>query len=289
MQILFATDGSEGALQAAPLLTDLPLEADCQLTLLTVNEGSDEFGARQALAATEQALSHVTASLSLAERHGHAAEEIVRLATELPADLIVVGSHGRRGLARFLLGSTCERVARHATCPVLVIRGDVRPIRRVLIGLDGSECSEDAVEWLRTFPWPLDAELRLVTVIPNLHSLAREHFVLMPPLVPQPVAFDIWQREQAQQHLRATAACFVRPDLKVVTNVRSGDPLPVLLEAAREEGADLIVVGSHGYGAFDRLLLGSVSENLLRHAPCSVLVVRQPARAAADVLVPVPA
>jgi len=275
MHILYATDGTPGALAAAPLLTELPLEAECRLTLLTTVEGTDETGARATLTATEEALSHVTASLDLRLRHGHAAEEIVQAAEELSADLIVLGSHGRSVLHRFLLGSTAERVARHSHCPVLLVRPGRPQLRRVVVALDGSDCSEFAAGWLRPFPWPADTEIRLLSVIPNLHAMAAEHFMLTPPLVQTSITFHDWQRQQVRERLDYHAAEFEKAGHRAVTEIRSGDPAGVLLHAATEESADLIAVGSHGYSGFDRLLLGSVSENILRHAHCSVLIVRR--------------
>jgi nucleotide-binding universal stress UspA family protein len=172
------------------------------------------------------------------------------------------------------MGSVAERVARHAPCPVLLTRGDGAPFQRVVLGVNRSEGAARAAAWLREFPLPAGCEVRFVTLLPNLREIAHEHVMLQPPLTEHPMPLDQWQREQASTHLAEVAASFQETGKQTATEIRSGDAAPGLIDVATDEGADLVVLGSHGGGALERFFLGSVSQQVLTHAPCSVLVVR---------------
>jgi nucleotide-binding universal stress UspA family protein len=286
MHILFATDGSQEAQAAAQLLAGLPLAAEDELTVLTVvppdaekspEEALPEPHSRQGeavLASVREILCFSTGTLRFLVHQGAAATEILRTATEHPTDLLVLGACGRSSVARFLLGSVAERVARHAACPVLVVRPLSRVPGEVIVGVDDSRCSTHAVEWLGGFPLPADCEVRLVTVLPLLDVWSRSRMTISPPLAEQITTLEDRERGQALQRLRSLAISLIDHGKHAVTEIRSGDPALALLQAAEEEGADLIVVGSHGQSAIERFLLGSVSEKVLRHAQCSVLIVK---------------
>jgi nucleotide-binding universal stress UspA family protein len=278
MQILYAVDGSAGAAAAGRLLAGLELDADVWLTILTVST-NDRPDDAEALDRAADSLGASSARIRKVVRHGHAAEEIIREAEASAADLIVLGSHGRSAVARFLLGSVAEQVARHAPCPVLLVRGaeDGPKLRRVILGVDGSDAAAGAAEWLRRFPLPSGCEVRLVSILANLDEVVRSHLRVNPPLAEKSIPFDQWLRDQAATHLAELVDRFAADGTRVVTEIRSGDPAQGLLDVARDEGTDLIVVGSQGLGVLEQFLLGSVSQQVLRHAPCSVLVVREPA------------
>jgi nucleotide-binding universal stress UspA family protein len=286
MRILFATDGSKEALAAAQLLASLPLEVEDSLTLLAVVPQDDEREAEHtlaeprpgedeaALASAREIMCYSAATLRSEVRHGSAAQEILRAAAEHPTDLLVVGACGLSSVARFMLGSVAERVARHASCPVLVVRPLSGVLREVILGVDDSPCSARAAEWFRRFPLPPDCEVRLSTVLPLLDTWFRSHVTVGPPLAEHVTTLAERERDEAQRRLRSLAASFAPAGKRTATEIRSGDPSLGLLQVAEEEGADLIVVGSHGQSAIERFLLGSVSERVLRHAHCSVLIVR---------------
>ncbi|MGV3721695.1 MAG: universal stress protein [Actinomycetota bacterium] len=278
MQILYAVDGSVGAAAAGRFLAELKLGFDVSITILTVaTDGGHD--AAEALDRAAVALGASPARLREVIRHGHAAEEIIREAEDSAADLIVLGSHGRSAVARFLLGSVAEQVARQAPCPVLLVREaeDGPRLRRVILGVDGPDSAAAAAECLKRFPLPFGCEVRLVSILANQDEIARAHLRVNPPLAEKSAPFDQWLRDQTAMHLAALVDRFAASGTRVVTEIRSGDPAQGLLDVARDEGADLIVVGSHGRGVLEQFLLGSVSQQVLRHAPCSVLVVRHPA------------
>ncbi len=285
MRILYATDGSNGAQIAADLLASLPLAPDCQVMVLTVVPHHEEDHARAVLAAVCDTLRHSTSHLTPLTLRGDPAEAILEVAEEKQVDLIVVGTRGLSALERFFLGSVAERVARHAPCPVLLVRPGHRDLRRVIVGVDGSQPALQATAWLQHLPLPADCEVQLVTVLPLLEDLVRTRMMLPLPFVSHKEAHALAarQRDEIQDQLDAMAATFAGSGKRPITDIRRGDPALVLLQTAEDEGAGLIVVGSHGLGGIERFRVpacgwGSVSEKVLRHAHCSVLVVRQAVR-----------
>jgi nucleotide-binding universal stress UspA family protein len=277
MLILFATDGSKGALDAAHLLASLPLDTKDQLLVLTVAPRYEDLEGRAALATAREALTHCTGSLSLQVRRGDPAEAILRVAEDEAADLIVVGSRGLSTVARFFLGSVAERVARHAPCPVLLVRPHHAELNRVLVGVDGSDRADRAVEWLRQFPLPVGCEVQIVTVLPAMEDLVRTQLLPRFGLSYRSArALADRQKGQIEKHLDVLAARLTDAGEEVVVEIWHGDPALALIQGAEEAQADLVVVGSHGHSAVERFFIGSVSEKVLRHAHCSVLIVKPP-------------
>ena len=147
---------------------------------------------------------------------------------------------------------------------------------KILLAVDGSPCSDAAVEEVARRPWPAGSSLLVLTA-----------FELMTPTAPQPWAMplnyfeemDSALSEQAQNTLnRAIEKLKPRLDKSIALDGRvvPGSPRTVILDEAEAWGADLIIVGSHGYRAWERFLLGSVSQSVVSHAKCSVEVVRCP-------------
>jgi nucleotide-binding universal stress UspA family protein len=201
-------------------------------------------------------------------------DALVTAAHDLGAELIVTGSHGRRGLGRILLGSVAERVVRSAPGPVLVARGapDAADggFHRILVATDFSEASERGFD----LALALAAEGASVELVHFWHlpALSRAHAA---DEVDATLA-DI--RAGMEQHgaERGAEALATRDTTRaqVRYSLREGDARDGIVDLARIAACDLIVVGSHGRRGLRRLLLGSVAESTVRHAPCSVLVAR---------------
>jgi nucleotide-binding universal stress UspA family protein len=152
---------------------------------------------------------------------------------------------------------------------------------RILLATDGSSCSEAALNELASRPWPPHTEVKII-------SVAHLQFpCLLPPiLVKEAICDELLQVQQklAAEHV-GQAAALLRdraPNLHVTTEVFAGSPKKVIVEEAERWGADLIMVGSHGYGPAGRFMLGSVSHAVALHAPCSVEVARRRPRAGTD-------
>ena len=144
---------------------------------------------------------------------------------------------------------------------------------KILVATDGSPSSAAAVSAVATRPWPKDTEVEVLTVI---HTAVP--FILDPAYV---IAFvHIDQLEKARKHAPEIAGCAAsqlrQAGLTVTTQVLEGAPKHLIVEEAERWGADLVVLGTHGYGPAGRFLLGSVAQAVVLHAPCSVEVVRTP-------------
>jgi nucleotide-binding universal stress UspA family protein len=208
---------------------------------------------------------------------GAPAAEILRVAREGAAGLVVMGTHGRSGFDRLLLGSVTEKVLRYAPCPVLTVTAravpdyprDRPPFRRIVCPVDFSPASLRAVEYALTLAQEAYGQLTL------LHAL--EQF---PPEEDVTMArFDIagFHRSMEQiAHARmqevipAGARDWCRPEILVVR----GKAYRVILDAAGERDADLVVIGTHGRHPIDTALFGSTTHHVVRAARCPVLVAR---------------
>ena len=194
---------------------------------------------------------------------GPAHRALRQLATRHESDLVVVGGAERPG-AR-LLGSTADRLVRTATRPVWVARGEsVIPPRRILFPVDLSPLAADALRCGLALAERLRGPVRA-----DLSAL----YVLTLPLGPTAVPFTPEQlarlAEEELERFLSRAEC--RGEL--AARIRTGEARHEIRAEAREWGADLIVVGTHGRGGFERYLLGSVASDVVRDASCDVLVV----------------
>jgi len=190
-------------------------------------------------------------------------------------DLLVIGSHGRSGFDRLLLGSTSSAIVRKVQCPVLVVPpGAVPPtdgrFRRVLCGIDFSPPSLQALRFALRLAAEADAEIRLLYAIempPELHERQIT------------AAFDVdavraSAESAARQRLEALYPGDDSSGVRIVAEVVEGRAHRRIVETARQQHADLIVLGTHGRNAVDRLMFGSTTDAVLHNAPCPVLTVR---------------
>jgi nucleotide-binding universal stress UspA family protein len=190
---------------------------------------------------------------------------LARVADEMGAHLMVAGTHGRTGLKRFLLGSVAERAVRLSNVHSLVARGapaDGRGYQRILVASDFSPAAAAALDMALAIA-PPEASIELVhcwqtpvapTGIP-LEPMRRQ----LERSVAESADRVLAESESARRRVR-----FVSVESSAAEGIR---------RRAEEESCDLIVTGSHGRRGVRRLLLGSVTETIIRHAPCSVLVV----------------
>ena len=146
---------------------------------------------------------------------------------------------------------------------------------KILLAIDGSPCSEAAVAEVARRPWPGDSQLRVVSVVEPPGALTAEPYMGVGGYFEEVERLKKKQAdevvESAADALRAGAGTAA---MEVSTEVLTGSPKRTIVEDAEEWGADLIVVGSHGYHTWERMLLGSVSQSVAAHALCSVEIVR---------------
>ena len=204
---------------------------------------------------------------------GTAYAEIVRRAEAWQADLLVVGSHGRTGLTRAMLGSTAEHVVRVAHCAVLVSR-PVRGSGVVMAATDLSDPSLPAVARAAEEARLRGARLVVMHAIESsLAAYGAPVAALLGSTVTAPSPEDQKQLREALVTLLGDA--MRRFGAEGEPLVLDGGVVASVIHAVEQRQADLLVVGNHGRTGISRLLLGSVAEKLVRLADCSVLVVRK--------------
>jgi len=177
--------------------------------------------------------------------------------------LLVVGSQGLDALDRFMLGSVSTNLIHHATCPVLVVKDEAAPLRRITLATDGSSASAKALEFmLRKFqPDRSTGKGRRVPIhVSVIHVMP---FIKYPGLM-----------EAGHKLIEQSVQKLIKAGFTAEPVCQLGKPAEEIMKVASEHHADLIVMGAKGLGAIARFLLGSVSTRVVQHAKCAVLVVR---------------
>lgn len=215
------------------------------------------------------------------------AEALVDAGVAHGCDLVVMGTHGRTGLPRVLLGSVAERMARLAPVPLLLTRGDdAKPtlFKRILVAIDGSSYSELALKHADALAGALKARLSVVYVVPDLTQLYVSAgrawmFADQAQLQAQLAQEQARLREQGEFILQeAIQQCEHCKQARAVLR-EAGRHLigERIREVAEEEKAELIVMGTHGRTGLRKFLLGSVAEDVAQQARQPILLVRNPA------------
>lgn len=299
MRILLATDGSRAADQARDLVAALPWREGGRVRIVSVAPTRAELLGvpwtvdvlpdadqledetlrvhRDALEIAEREISSARSDVVIESIlvRGRAASVIVDEARSMPADLIVVGHRGHGRWESMLLGSVSSEVVDHAPCPVLVARDE--RLGPVVFADDGSRSARMAESVLTS--WPLFSGLP-VTVL----TVAEEGYPYAAALAPLVYSEPMDQYADSTQELEriareeneAAAGRLRDAGFEATGLIREGDAAHEIVAVAREREAGLIVVGTRGQTGLRRLILGSVARNVLLHAPCSVLVVREP-------------
>lgn len=212
---------------------------------------------------------------SVAVTDGNPAREIATFAERLPADLLVMGTHGRGGFEHLLLGSVTERVLRTIHVPVLTVPPPVERVGSVLYKtivcpIEFSDPSTRALEYAVSLAEETDGRLILLHVIEGFIDKATiaevGHFNV--PEYYRHLEEDAMARLKAAVPAEARVWC--RPDERLAF----GKPYREILRVAKEEKAELIVMGVHGKGVLNRRLLGSTTHRVVREATCPVLTLR---------------
>ena len=293
-RILCPVDFSEGSRRALEHAAAIARRWGSRLTVLHVYQAASPFdvvppddtaGIDPQLDMLHTALENFVhplvgdAAVTLRLLHGTAARRpIVKEADAIDADLLVIGSHGRSSVERFLLGSTSDSIVKTATCPVLVVPSGAGPphdgrFRRILCGVDFSAPSLRAYRYavhLAAAGDPDDAELTLL------------HAIEMPPELRDrqiAAAFDVAAvraaaEVAARQRLERLSPGHDAPSVRIVARVAEGRADRQIVEAARQLHTDVIVLGTHGRNVVDRWLFGSNTEAVVGDAPCPVLLLQ---------------
>ena len=203
-------------------------------------------------------------------------DEICRLAQTIPAELIVMPTHGRTGLKHVFLGSTAERIVQHSSCPVLVTRGSARQanngsqfrIKTILVPVDFSSCSREGLRYAIAFANEFGAKIILVhaTYLGYIYSAESTALYDIPAL--QKAA-----RQSAERKMRELIRSVDLGAVEFETAFTDRSPVIDICAFAKDHDVDLIITSTHGFTGLKHVLIGSIAEQVVRHAPCSVLVV----------------
>lgn len=297
MRILCAVDGSEHSqwgIQALEALAGrepehvVLLHIIDQPTLRTA-KNKNPVAAKRAVAAMEKAGTIVlrdaarSARLALGQAatglrtkfqtilaHGLAVHTIARTARRLKVDLILMGSRGLSDIPGFLLGSVSRQVASTAPCPLLVIKQPLTKLLHVALAVDDSRPSRAAARFLRSRVLPESATVTILTSVesPVTDFAARYLSESQLSELKRPAT------ERATMLVNALRDEFIKDGFPVVTQVQMDHVIDTIVKYVAANHDQLLVIGSRDLTKSERLYLGSVSESLLRHAPCSVLIVR---------------
>ena len=221
-------------------------------------------------------------ALEAVVREGNTAGEILEQAASMQADLLVIGTHGRSGFDRLLLGSVAEKVLRKASCPVLTVPRrlpDAVPagpvlFKRILCPVDFSESSLHALKYAISMAQEADAELTV------LHVVSHE-FERIPDLTD--IGYDetktigdfLKEREDVLRGRLQEAVAGATEFCRVELLMTRGKPWREVLRIAAERQSDLIVMGVQGRGTADLLFFGSTTQHVVREASCPVLTLRR--------------
>ncbi|WHZ21889.1 MAG: Universal stress protein family [Nitrospira sp.] len=290
-RILFATDFSacaERAMEYAVMLAAAWKAELCAMTVLELCPGMDpdytvnkmyldhlRVESTRRLEAVQDRVKAAGQTVTTRIEVGIPSQAVQTVAEEIGADLLVVGTHGRTGLDHVLVGSTAERVVRMAPCPVLAVKSakddtgtdTVGTIKRIVVPIDLSGCSLDALEYAARFTERIGASLTV------LHAM-------------EPIAYGLdfslshakerrRQREYLEDRLTVLTTFLTAHGIRAEHVLKPGLPADSIVSYVTEQGFDLMIMGTHGRRGLSHILLGSIAGAMLRHAPCPVLTVRQ--------------
>jgi len=271
MKILLCTDGSPAAASAVRFGLNIARGSDAPIALLGVVEKRDEVdGLRAGLEALRAEVQSSGAECAIKVRHGHAAEQILDEAEKWSAELIVVGQLGRRGLTRFLMGSTATRVVQYAPCSVLLVKDQRARLQKILVCTAGGEPGLRDVMMAGHVAQHAHAA---VTVLHVMSQVPLSEAAYLPDLAA--TADDLITRHTREGvHLQSALAQLRERAPNSAAKVRHGFVVDEILAELRQGEYDLLVVGAHVARGLNRWLLDDITAHLIEEATTPVLVVR---------------
>jgi len=278
-KILVAFDGSDSSLNALLQAFKLANDEKCWITVATVvpsYEGDLDLIAvknvhqsvmhsgEDILAKAEELAKGEGASIKTELLEGPVYEKLVHLAEDENYSIIIMGSRGKTRIERALVGSVTARVIGHTTKDVLVVPEDTSiKWRNTVLATDGSKYCEDATTKAIEFAKSYGEELKILSVV----DVPDEFYAEAPK-----VAEEMARKANALVNnvKKQAESCKVNAS----AHVGEGDAYKVITDFAKKENSDVIIMGSHGRTGLKKILMGSVTEKVIGHAPCPVLIAR---------------
>lgn len=283
MKVLVATDGSKYGRWGLNWVAQLPFVGPVKVTVLHVLDfraiqppylsqaGTKRYLQKEiqrmearsakALKEAKQQLAALNLTGTARKEHGVVAPTILKRAPKRDG-LLVVGSQGLDAIDRFMLGSVSTNLIHHATCPVLVVKDEAAPLRRIALAIDGSDASAKALEFVLTKFQPdrsTGMGERVPIQVSVIHVMQFSNYQLL---------------KEARKLLKQTVRKLIQAGFTAEAVCQPGKPAEEIMKVASKHRADLIVMGAQGLGAIARFLIGSVSTRVVQYGSCSVLVVR---------------
>lgn len=281
-RILFTTDFSDGAARAFPQAVYLADKHDADLHIVNVAEPGSASG--ETLPVSPETLQGWLGALGVPGvglgdltivqkqiESGSPAERLVGYADDQDIDLVVMGTHGRRGVRRMLLGSVTEEVVRKAACPVFTVQAEAeqapgQAVHRILVPVDFSEASEMALLHATEIAQTYGADVHLLHVVEEV--LYPSAYGVDPPSM---------SSQNVVGRVENALGKMAREEIgyeQVQVSATVGYAPLTILDYVEENEIDLVVIATHGRSGLDRVLLGSVAERVIRQSPVPVFVVK---------------
>ena len=304
-RILAPLDGSGMAEQALPYVRFLAKDLQAKVELLRITGGvpleilnNQELHPQDILDAlrteandylneTRKRLDNIGLAVSLSVRDGSPAQEIVEAAEQEPDTIIAMTTHGRSGMARWVMGSVADKALHATDCPFLLIKAKEETaieseakVNRIIVPLDGSEFAEEALEHAAALAGPRRLKVILARVTPSLGEYRRymQYTMIDASTSVYTGPYEEWSREtdaDAMSYLRDVGERFAAQNgVTVEEKLLKGSPADAIVGLVREEPDSLVVMTSHGRSGVGRWLLGSVADRIVRYSGGPTLVIR---------------
>jgi nucleotide-binding universal stress UspA family protein len=279
--VLVPLDSSELAEQALSYAGPLAERFDAELHLLmAISEDAEASEHDEARAYLKSIAERYGDRCRIHVRLGNPAEQIVDASEELPDSMVVMTTHGRTGIGRWIYGSVADKVIRAVDVPVVLMRSGGTgasdgQIRTILAPLDGSAYSEAALNYAKQVARAFDAELHITRVAETANLYSTLGYETYAPGAAQPMA-DVVERmiEDIKQYITDVTARVRAEGYRAQGVVLEGFAGEQLIQYEREIEPDLVVMATRGRGGVERLIFGSVAERIVRAGRAPVLLVK---------------
>ncbi|MCU4744577.1 universal stress protein [Halobacteria archaeon AArc-m2/3/4] len=274
-EILVATDGSDLATLSAEQGLAVAKTFDATIHAVSVVETADDGDLESVSEERRDDCRHFVDAIEAdaidrdvdvvtAVRAGRPSRELLAYADENEVDLVVVGTHGRTGIRRWIMGSVATSVLRDARCPTLTVNASVTSVPRafddILVATDGRPGADAAIDRGLDLAEAYGATVHAVSVVDDTHSHMR-------------VVLDEFERVSEESTAEITTRATER-GVNAVSAVERGLPHETLVAYASDHDVDLVVIGTESRSGLERLVIGSVSQRVVCEAPVPVLTVR---------------